>query len=129
MSVDIKIGEANASKIRFKVQHNQLASLKAGQARSVARVYANNRYNLQDLAGLLTQRGCLAKKTEVKYVLDSACLGRMRLVRVEPVGSCADADVEWDTEINRMSHFVAHNLGQDFDFFTRHVKHQFVVNL
>lgn len=71
MSVDIKIGEANASKIRFKVQHNQLASMKAGQARSVARVYANNRYNLQDLAGLLTQRGCLAKKTEVKYVLDS----------------------------------------------------------
>ncbi len=71
MSNDLKVGTGNKSTIRYKTQRNQLASQKAGKEMSIARVYANNTYDLTDMANQLAVRGCLAKKADIKYVLDA----------------------------------------------------------
>ncbi len=71
MANDLNLGSSTTRTIRYKTQHNMLASQKAGKDMSVARVYVNNTYSLTDMANQLVQRGCMAKKPDIKYVLDS----------------------------------------------------------
>ncbi len=70
MANDITLGSATSTSIRYKTQRNQLASQKAGKNMEVARVYANNTYGLTDIAAQMITRGCLAKRPDIKYVLD-----------------------------------------------------------
>ncbi len=71
MANDLDIGSSSGTLIRYKTQHNRLASQKAGKDMSVARVYVNNTYSLTDLANRIVQRGSFVKKPDIKYVLDT----------------------------------------------------------
>ncbi len=77
---NINTGSANASKIRYKTHHNNLASQKAGKDMNIAMVQTAKTYSLTELAELIAADGSFMDEPDIVYVLSRLSVKMQQLL-------------------------------------------------